>query len=186
MRGIAAADLRDVGAALEGDEEGYARLVRRYQQAIAGRMWKFTRDRGVLEELVQEVFVEAYFSLRGYRGTGVFGAWLDRIATRVGYRFWKRQKRARGTVALGDYDGAADDGSEERSAAEELQVVLGELSPRDRLVLTLMYWEDLSVAEIAQQTGWTQTMVKVQAHRARKRLRKRLEAKGILHGEDEG
>ena len=66
--------------------------------------------------------------------------------------------------------------SEEESAGETLDRVLGELSPRDRLVLTLMYWEEMPVAEIARQTGWTQGMVKVQAHRARKRLRRLLEA----------
>lgn len=180
-------DLRDIRASLSGDEDGYARLVRRHQQQIAARMWKFTRDRQALEELVHEVFVEAFFSLSGYRGTGPFPAWLDRIATRVGYRFWKRQRRAGRTVALEDYDRAApgDDPDPAASRAVALHRVLAQLSPRDRLVLTLMYWENLSVAEIAQHTGWTQAMVKVQAHRARKRLKKSLEQAGALGDQED-
>jgi len=181
-----AADLRDVRASLAGDEDAYARLVRRHQQPIAASMWTFTRDRRALEELVHEVFVEAFFSLSGYRGTGPFAAWLDRIATRVGYRFWKRQRRDRRAVPLEGHDqtAPADDPAETPAAARALHRVLAELSPRDRLVLTLMYWEDLSIAEIARHTGWTQTLVKVQAHRARKRLKKRLEEEGLLHARE--
>ena len=49
------------------------------------------------------------------------------------------------------------------------------MSHRDRLVLTLLYWDDCTVAEAAELAGWTQTMVKVQAHRARKKLKRLLE-----------
>jgi len=174
-------DLSDVQASLDGDEEAYARIVRRYQNQIAGRMWKFTNDRQMLEELVQEVFVEAYFSLSGYKGKGSFGGWVNTIATRTGYRHWKRQKQGRQVVSLEDWDGAttedASDGLSETSAV--LRKLLSQLNPRDRLVLTLLYWEEYSVAEIAQQTGWSQTMVKVQAYRARKRLKKLLEKANI-------
>lgn len=182
-----AADLRDVRASLSGDEDAYARLVRRHQQAITARMWKFTRDRQALDELVHEVFVQAFFSLAGYRGTGPFPAWLDRIATRVGYAFWRTQRRAKRTVPLEDHDQAApaDDAGDVTPPARALRGVLESLAPRDRLVLTLMYWEDFSVAEIARHTGWTQGMVKVQAHRARRRLKRLLEEKGILHGEED-
>ena len=53
-------DQRDIAASLKGDGEAYARLVRQYQDRVAAQMWRFTRDPVVLEELVQEVFVEAY------------------------------------------------------------------------------------------------------------------------------
>jgi RNA polymerase sigma-70 factor (ECF subfamily) len=53
--------------------------------------------------------------------------------------------------------------------------VLAQLPPRDRLVLTLIYLQGCSVAETSDRTGWSQTMVKVQAHRARKKLKKLLE-----------
>jgi RNA polymerase sigma-70 factor (ECF subfamily) len=48
---------------------------------------------------------------------------------------------------------------------------------RDRLVLMLIYLEGCSVAEAAEATGWSRTMVKVQAHRARRRLRALLETR---------
>jgi len=60
-------------------------------------------------------------------------------------------------------------------ASEILGDLLEGLLPRDRLVLTLLYWDGCSVAEAAELTGWTQTMVKVQAYRARKRLKRLIE-----------
>ena len=174
------ADWRDIEATLAGHGEAYARIVRRYQNDIARRMWRFTRDRRELEELVQDVFVEAYTSLASYRGTGPFDHWLSRLATRVGYRLWKRRRRAEKTVAIQDWDAPDPSRTQEAQleaaeAAERLHRVLGQLAPRDRLVLTLMYLEEMSVAEIADHTGWSRTMVKVQAHRARKKLRALME-----------
>ena len=61
--------LADVKAAAGGDGEAYRRIIDRYQDTIARRMVRFTRDPRMIEELVHDVFVEAYFGLGGYRGT---------------------------------------------------------------------------------------------------------------------
>lgn len=168
-------DQQDIQAALAGDGEAYARLIRRHQQRIARRMWRFTRDPQELESLVQDVFVEAYKSLGSFRGTGPLEHWLLRIATRAGYRYWKRRDRGRLIVPLGEWDPPAEEAPAPSEAAERLHHMLEKLRPRDRLVLTLMYFEDLGVTDIARQTGWSETMVKVQAHRARTRLKSLLD-----------
>ena len=177
-------DWKDIAATLDGDGEAYARLISRYQTQIGNRMWRFTRDRNLWEELVQDVFVEAYTSLARFKGTAPFEHWLNRIATRVGYRFWRDRKRSQGTTSLGhgrDQESASIAPAEQMNeltpyqAAEMVHAQLAQLPPRDRLVLTMMYLEQASVAEIADHTGWTKSMVKVQAFRARKKLRKLLE-----------
>lgn len=179
----AEADRADIHAALRGDEAAYARLVRRYEQMIGQYMWRFTRDRGVCEELVHDVFVEAYFSLRRFRGEAPFEHWLRKIATRVGYRYWKRRakERARPEVSLDamavEAPGPAD-AIDPGWAAEAMHAALAELPPRDRLVLTLRFFEGLSVADAAQAAGWSQAMVKVQTYRARSKLRRVLEQHG--------
>lgn len=169
----------DVQAAAGGDGEAYARIIRRYQDLLARRMHRFSRDARVVEELVHDVFVEAYFSLGSYRGDAPLEHWLQRIATRVGYRYWNEQRR-NPTTPLPAADIPAGGGgageAAERDAVDEVATALGKLAPRDRLVLTLLYLESRTVAEAADLAGWSQTMVKVQAHRARKRLRKLLEA----------
>jgi RNA polymerase sigma-70 factor (ECF subfamily) len=176
-----AADAADIRSAVEGDGDAYARLVRKYQNAIGAMMWRFTRDRQVWEELVHDVFVEAYFSLPGYRARAPFEHWLKRIATRTGYRYWKRREKTRHEEPLvGDMLDA--DHPAEVSGAEAADLVnhlLDQLAPRDRLVMTLTYLEGRTNAEIADLTGWSKTMVKVQIHRARKRLAGLCQSRGI-------
>lgn len=170
----AADDATDVRLAVGGDGDAYARLVRRHQDAVAARMWRFTRDPARHEELVQDVFVEAWRSLRGYRGTGPLAHWIGRIAVRVGYAFWRESDRRRrlkpldaATVAALNSDPADRPAAE---AAEIVHAALSHLPPRDRLVVTLLHLEERSVAEVAKLTGWSRSMVKVQAWRARKKL----------------
>jgi RNA polymerase sigma-70 factor, ECF subfamily len=176
---VSSEDHRDISASLTGDSDAYARLVRRHQDAVARYLWRFTRDRTVLEELVQDVFVEAYFSLHRFRGQSPLIMWLRVIATRVGYRFWKRRKheQALAAVPLAEVEQtlASPEPLSAEQAGEWLHAMLSQLAPRDRLVLTLQYVEGLSVAEISRLTGWTQTLVKVQAFRARGRLKKLLD-----------
>ncbi len=164
----------DVAASLRGDGAAYARIIERYQTVIACRMTRFTHDPNAIEELTHDVFVEAYFSLPSYEAHAPLEHWLQRIATRVGYRYWKR-KDSNKTISyqqpLHDQPMMADisAGNDER---EEIAQVLEKLPPRDRFVLTLLYLESRSVAEAADLAGWSQTMVKVQAYRARRKFQK--------------
>lgn len=171
-------DLQDIQQSLRGDGEAYARLVRRYQGQVAAQMWRFTRDRQELEELVQDVFVEAYRSLGRFRGQAPLLHWLRTIATRTGYRFWKERARQQRQTPLPELDVLAappDKTLDQREAAELLEILMAGVSPSDRLVLSLLHLEELSVAEIARRTGWTRISVKVRAHRARKRLKELLD-----------
>ncbi|MCG8585661.1 MAG: RNA polymerase sigma factor [Pirellulales bacterium] len=175
---VSTEDHQDVAASLGGDGEAFARLVDRYQNDVGRLMWRFTRDRVEWETLVQDVMVEAYVSLANYRQRGAFGGWLRTIATRVGYRFWKQRdrRREREAMNLAEWDAVAE--NDEVAVADTADLVhrtLAQMKPRDRLVLTLIYLEQCSIAECAERTGWSQAMVKVQAHRARGRLRKLLE-----------
>ena len=174
-------DQRDIAASLDGREEAFARLLRRYEARVAAQMWRFTRDRAVLAELVQDVFVEVYASLPKFRGKAPFLHWVRRIATRVGYRHWKtvaRDARRRAALTRWQEGLAARAEREESRPAEELHTLLARLPPADRLILTLHYFEQCSMQEIAERTGWSRTLVKVRAHRARRRLRGLLEEAG--------
>lgn len=178
-------DWEDVRRTRDGDPDAYRRLIERHQDHVAGILWRFSRDRRVHEELVQDVFVEAYLSLRGYRNQAPLQHWLSRIATRVGYRYWKEKARSRQSEPfdIQEWDEAAGDGQaarvlEPNHAAELLHQLLEQMPPRDRLVLTLRYLDQCDVAETARRTGWTKTMVKVQTLRARNKLRKLMEKSG--------
>lgn len=167
----------DILASLDGDGEAYRRLVNLYQPQIIRLMWRFTRDKAELECLVEDVFVEAFFSLKSYKGSGPFLNWLKKIATRVGYKFWKQQERARLFAPIEDLDtinakSNPDDGIDPSEAAAALHALLGRLPADDRLVLTLMYFEDCSIEDIAHRMGWTRAGTKMRAMRARGKLKK--------------
>lgn len=175
------ADLHDIRSALRGDGDAYARLVRRHQGGVNAYLRHFAPETGVREELVHDVFVEAYLSLKRFRGSGLFAHWLRTIATRVGYRHWRRLSDARRQRQASHDDARAavashGNSAESQSRVEYLRFLLGRLAPRDRLVLTLLYLEELDVRETAQTLEWSVSMVKVQAYRARRKFRTILEA----------
>jgi len=178
---------------LAGDNQACAQLFKRHEARVARLMWRFTRDRGTQAELVHEVFVQVYLSLPRFRPhRAPFEHWLFRIATRVGYQFWKAQARRRLMRPLDDFDPAAAtaaDRIDPAAAAQTLHRLLAQLPSADRLVLTLMYFEDCSMKEIARRAGWNVTLVKMRAYRARKRLKRIIEQNqmtefltGISHG----
>lgn len=174
---IESIDIEDVKKSRNGNHEAYRRLVERYEQAISKIMWRFSRDRLTHEELVQDVFVEAYLSLMTYKERAPFSHWLRKIATRVGYRFWKQQAREHNKMhfTLQEWDevvSQSPDQIDSEQAAEIVNNLLGQLPPRDRLVLTLRFVEGCSVEQTAYRTGWSKSMVKVQTIRAKRKLKK--------------
>ena len=180
-------DLADIRTVLEGDDRAYARIVSRYQPRVFTQMWRFTRDRVEQEELVQEVFIEVYRSLGKYKGEAPLLHWIRRIATRVGYRYWERSARDRRLRAAIRQEEAGPAGAPENlspsEAAERLHDLMARLAARERLILTLIYFEECSIREVAERMGWSETHVRVEAHRARMKLKTILEKEGLTEEE---
>ena len=174
---IESSDIEDVNLSQAGNHEAYKRLIEKYEQEIAKNMWRFSRDILTHEELVQDVFVEAYLSLNTYQNQAPFLHWLRKIATRVGYRYWKefaKQNHSK-NITLKEWDQVLSETPEEinsERATEIIHFLLEKLSLRDRLVLTLRFVEGCSVEETSYRTGWTKSMVKVQTIRAKRKLKK--------------
>lgn len=181
-RGIEDSDRREIEACLKGDRQSFERLVKRYEKQVANLMWRFSRDRVVCEELVQDVFVEAWFNLHRYRGEAPFVHWLRAVGTRVGYQYWKRRAREKMRVSLKEFEEVekAQAASEPSSAGELVHALFSRLPSVDRLVLTLMYFEDCSTREIARRMGWSRAMVKMRAYRARKKMKAIAEEEKLL------
>jgi len=172
-------DRDEIQQAQNGNEDAFRRIMERHQPHVSKLLWRFTRDKTDHEELVQESFVQAYLSLRTYKAKAPFEHWLSRIATRVGYRFWKQAKRQPHLSLLdNDWEQLSQNQTDpiaRQQAAELVHYLLSKLPPRDRLVLTLRYLDQCSVKETARRTGWTPSLVKVQAYRAKQKLKELLE-----------
>jgi RNA polymerase sigma-70 factor (ECF subfamily) len=185
-----ASDLELARQARAEDESAFAEIVRRYSPRVFKVASRFFRQRSLVEEAAQEVFLKAFTQLGSYEGRGPMEGWLTRIATNTCLNIIRAAKR-RPELTVSDFtedennwldEKLSDAGSElhrsnERKlvAADLADRLLGTLSPEDRLTLTLIDGEDASVREVAEMTGWSESKVKVRAFRARRRAREALE-----------
>src|SRR5882672_7550462 len=136
------------------------------------------------EDLAQEVFLKMFTRLAQYQGAVPFPHWVSRIAVTTCIDHLRAQKRrpefrwadlseteaeVLDNVLTDERDTTPGDAL---AARELVHKLLDQLKPDDRLVVRLLDLEQKTIAEISAQTGWNQTLVKVRAFRARRKLQK--------------
>lgn len=179
-------DAAVIRAVLAGEVDAFALLLDRYQDFIGRLVMKYVPSEHAAE-VAHDVFVRAFQSLGSFRGSSPVKPWLARIAVRCCYDFWRGRYRrpeipesalspeCRTWLESLTTSGEADPPEEaliRREAQELLGWALGQLSPGQRLALTLTYLEELPVREALARLGWSVARVKVEAYRARKKLRR--------------
>lgn len=197
-----AIELRDdratVRAILAGDRDAYRRIVEREGPAIVRACDRILGDIHAAEDVAQEAFVTAFRALPTWRGEGPFGAWLSRIAVRLALREVGRRRSVTwlDPVAAGevprDAAGSAlvaaalearpsHDPQSLTLRAERATVVRQAVARLDepyREVVSLRFFAELSLDEIARQTGRPLGTVKTHLHRGLLRLRSALDHGG--------
>jgi RNA polymerase sigma-70 factor (ECF subfamily) len=167
-----------------GATDEFAGLVLRHQSRVFAILHRYERDAHKVEDLAQETFLKAWRALGQFDGRAPFEHWLSRIAARVALDHLRKEKRRQNEIGLPelgddalDWLRSKDEKSEldARSAAELLELAMRELSPADRLVITMQELEGRSVKEIAVAMGASGVAVRVRAMRARSKLRQALE-----------
>lgn len=167
-----------------GATDDFAEVVRRHQGRVYAILHRYERDAHKIEDLAQETFVKAWRALDQFDGRAPFDHWLSKIAVRVALDHLRREKRRQNEIGLPelgddvlDWLRSGDEKSEldGRAAAELLDLAMRELSPLDRVVITMQEIEGRSVKEICEATGASGVAVRVRALRARGRLRRALE-----------
>jgi len=177
-------------SAREGDETAFEEIMRRYSPRVFRFAGKFFRQRSLVEEAAQEVFLKAFTELDSYEGRGSMEGWLTRITTNTCLNLLRSLKR-RPELTVSDLTedetnwldnklaevAAEQHQSSERSlvASDLASRVLQTLTPEDQLVLALIDGEEASVKDVVKMTGWSESKVKVQAFRARRRMREAVE-----------
>ncbi len=182
-----ASDESLVDAVRRGDDAAFEVIFERHRRRIARMVARFVKRPERLEEILQEVFIKAYFALDSYRPEkgASFSAWLSTVAINSCYDELRRVRR-RPESSISDINSeevlwlasqlrsqSSQSNIESAAIARDLaNKLLARLSPEDRMVLTLLDAEELTVAEIATVLQWKVSKVKVRAHRARHALRK--------------
>jgi RNA polymerase sigma-70 factor (ECF subfamily) len=179
---MAAAERSDdqlVSAALGGDEAAFGELAARHKTRIFGLVSRFAGNSADLEDICQDVFIQAWFHLRQFRRASPFEHWILRIATFKCYDYLRRRKRERASTSVdllleSGFQPAAPEPRAPHPELDRLHDAIAKLKPRERLVITLLELEDRSLQEVADLTGWSVGNVKVRAFRARASLHKLL------------
>jgi RNA polymerase sigma-70 factor, ECF subfamily len=182
-------DLDLARQAQDGDESAFAEIMRRYSPRVFSVASRFFRQRSLVEEAAQEVFLKAYTQLGSFEGRGSFEGWLTRIATNTCLNMLRSSKR-RPEFTVSDLTDdeeswleqqPAGDGREHASvenslvAADLADRLLAVLPPEDQQALLMIDGEEASIKEVAEVTGWSESKVKVRAFRARRKLREAME-----------
>ena len=172
-----------IAEVLEGNPESFEPLVVKYQPRVFAIARRYARREDEVEDIVQTVFMKAYTKLSSYRGDAPFEHWLMRTATFTCYDFLRKHQRNREWNAtdlsteenewLENMGVDTTEKEANQSAAKALvDRLLESLKPDDRMIITMLDLEQKSVKEIAKLTDFTESNVKVRAHRARDKMKK--------------
>ena len=171
---------------LSGNIDEFEVLLKRYDQYVFNIISKHL-PRDMVEEAAHEVFIRIYKALPSYRAEAPFKYWISKIAERHCYNFWREHYKGKEipmasladdhsqwveTVISAQSQKSFEKEELLRESKEVLQWALNKLTAEDRMVITLLYLEEMSVKEAAGLLGWSVVNVKVRAHRSRNKLRK--------------
>jgi RNA polymerase sigma factor (sigma-70 family) len=166
---------RDQAAARELVDHLYPQVFRIVRSRLPRRV--------AVEDLMQDIFLKMFSRLEQYQGKLPFTHWVSRIAVTTCIDQLRRQQRRPefrmadlsenealviNQVTADDNDRAPDDAFAARELVEKL---FAQLKPQDQLVLRLLDLEQKTIIEISAFTGWSGSLVKVRAFRARRKLR---------------
>ncbi len=171
----AAAETSVVVLAAAGDDLAFEELVRRRQDSVRGMLRRLCGNAALADDLAQQVFLQAWTSLRTLRAPGAFGGWLKQIAVNAWLTQHRRQPQE-SRMTAGSEDAAVQDPNP--GLAIDLDAMLARLNPNERVAVVLAYAEGLTHPEIAAATGWPLGTTKSHVQRGAARLRDWLEAAG--------
>jgi len=170
-----------------GDQLAGRALIDAFYPFVISLIRRHIFDREAVEDLAQQTFVRCFAKIDQWKSEKPLEPWLAQIAVnlcRDHYRS-RQSKRELRWSDLSAKEQSAMSATLQSSASESerlneesralLHRLLDTLNADDRMVLSLLYFEDRSTDQIAALSGWSRTLVKVRAFRARKKLRKAFE-----------
>lgn len=172
-----------ISKVLSGDQQAYAGLVSRYQNYVFTLTLRMIKNREDAEEIAQDVFIKAYKYLADFRGASKFSTWLYTIVNNTCISFLRKKKleihsldneRIFEVADSRDFGFRADI-VEQKSRQSMVGNAINLLNPDDAEIITLFYKNEQSLDEIAQILGLEVNTAKVRLHRARTRLKEKME-----------
>jgi RNA polymerase sigma-70 factor, ECF subfamily len=159
--------------AQEGDGDAFAALVSEHESMVFSIAWHFFADRNRSEEIAQDVFLQLYRNLAKIESSAHLLFWLRQVTSRRCIDETRRAGPRR--ISLDDApELPVAPTSHDPLAARRLRDSIAALPPRQRMVVTLRYQEDLDPSEIGRIIGLPVNTIKSHLHRALLSLRKKM------------
>ncbi len=166
-----------VSKSLHGDMKAFGVLIDRYKQMVFTLACRILRNKEDAEEITQDTFLKAYKALDSYKGEAKFSTWLYKIAYYQSLDQLKKKKRQMASVSLDQYrptdlkvmSGVLDE-LERQDRARIVKWAIDKLNEEDAAIVTLFYFEELSIREIAEIVSLSPQVLKVRLFRSRKQL----------------
>jgi RNA polymerase sigma-70 factor (ECF subfamily) len=166
-----------IDATIKGDVNAFATLVDRYKHMVFTLAIKIVKNTEEAEEVSQDVFIKVFQVLKTFKGDSKFSTWLYKIAYFRSLDYLKKQKRYINTSSidgekeyhLPSIDSALDQ-LEAQDRKQAIKSAIDQLPEDDAVVITLHYFEELSLKEIAEIMNMEANTIKVRLFRSRKRL----------------
>ena len=159
---------------LSGDLNSFEQIVRKYNSIVFTLALRILKNREEAEETAQDVFLKAFKSLRSFNSKSKFSTWIYRIAYNESVNRLRSQKKYSETNELNEnLQTGFYDPRTEHDTEDEKKIILDSLltlPETERIIITLYYYEDMPVKEIAEITGMTESNVKVRLFRSRQKL----------------
>ena len=172
-----------ISKVLKGEQNAYAELVNRYQAYVFTLVLRMIKSREDTEEVAQDVFIKAYRSLADFRGESKFSTWLYTIANTTSITFLRKKKldvHSLDNEKVFEVADSKDSGFranlvEQKSRVNMVNEAIALLSPDDAEIITLFYKAEQNLEEISKILRLETNTVKVRLHRARTRLKEKME-----------
>ena len=180
---------RLIARASAGETAAFRQLYERSRADVARLVYRMLGARADLEDVIQEVFIQAYKSLKDFRGQSKFSTWLHRVTVNV-VLMHRRSARSRpvfadeppGDPTLRSDDLAPDEDAERRERVRAFGRLLNRLADKKRLVFILHELEGLPPSEIAAIVGAPVLTVRTRLFYARRELEAMLGEEPALAG----
>ncbi|NRA92219.1 MAG: sigma-70 family RNA polymerase sigma factor [Psychroserpens sp.] len=162
---------------IEGDTNAFAVLVDRYKDLVFTLALRMLKNREEAEEVAQDTFIKAFRKLDKFKGDSKFSTWIYRVAYNTCLDRIKKNRKHLNDVTIDEFtinqvvsiDNVLNT-IEKKERNQMIKACIDKLSQEESFLLTLYYFDDLSLDEISEVVGMNNNAIKVKLFRSRKKL----------------
>ncbi|MGZ0014843.1 RNA polymerase sigma factor [Yeosuana sp. AK3] len=170
-------DIYFINLIIEGNTNAFSVLVDRYKDLVFSLALKMVKNREEAEEIAQDTFIKVFKSLSQFKGDSKFSTWIYKVTCNTCLDRLKKHKRELQVVSIDEFNtnqikslDNALDAMENEERRQAIQDCINLLPSDDAFLLTLFYFEEQTLDEIAKVINVTANNVKVKLFRSRKKL----------------